>query len=150
MKNKFAEELSAHIDFLYTCFDRVILRGYILNLFTEGSVIKLLRNLGFTSHSNGVLKSLTDQLNVHLKKYAEKNGIQIHWWGNAEKEKYHSKLDLIKDLYQSQIEQKATKSKVICIIKSTENTRTFANKEITTKAGKKATQMYSCNKFIPT
>ena len=43
-----------HIDFNYSCFDRVVLRGYLPNLFVEGSVIKLLRNLGFTKHKNGV------------------------------------------------------------------------------------------------
>ncbi len=32
------------------------------HLFVEGSVIKLLRNLGFNRHTNGVFKLLTDQL----------------------------------------------------------------------------------------
>ena len=50
------------------CFDRIILRGYIMGLFMEGSIIHLLRNLGFTKHSNGVLKSLSDQFNSHIKK----------------------------------------------------------------------------------
>ena len=56
MTNNFTEDFNEHINFAYTCFDRLILRGYIISLFTEGSVIGLLRNLGFNKHSNGVLK----------------------------------------------------------------------------------------------
>jgi len=148
MTNKFTTNFREHIDFMYTSFDRIILRGYITGLFVEGSVIKLLRNLGFTNHSNGVLKLLTDQLNSHIKNLSEKENIKIHWWGNLEKEKYHSKLDFIKDIYIPDINKKQKNDKIICIIKATENVRTFANKDITTKEGKKHTQMYSCNKFV--
>jgi len=148
MTNKFTEDFSQHIDFTYTSFDRIILRGYITSLFVEGSVIKLLRNLGFDSHSNGVLKLFTDQLNSHLIKLAANLAVDMHWWGKEEKEKYHSKVDFIKDKYQTILNQKHTSSKVIGIIKSVENTRTFANKEVTTQSGKKYTKMYSCNKLV--
>ncbi len=137
-----------NIDFSYSCFDRVVLRGYLPNLFVEGSVINLLRNLGFTKHTNGVLKTLTDQLNQHIKKVSEALGLTIHWWGSAEKEKYHSKLDFVKDIYRIELQQKSKSDKVICIIKSLENTRTFANKEVKTKTGELFTKMYSCFKFV--
>jgi hypothetical protein len=137
-----------HIDFSYACFDRVVLRGYLPSLFVEGSVIKLLRNLGFAKHTNGVLKTLTDQLNQHIKKVSEALGLTIHWWGSAEKEKYHSKLDFVKDIYRKELQQKSKSDKVICIIKSLENTRTFANKDIKTKTGELFTKMYSCFKFV--
>ena len=84
--------LQNHISFEYTSFDRVVLRGYIQRLFVEGSVINLLRNLGFKNHSNGVMRILTDKLNSHIKKTSEKNDIDIHWWGETEKKKYHSKV----------------------------------------------------------
>ena len=42
--------LENHISYEYTSFDRIVLRGYIQNLFVEGSVINLLRNLGFSCH----------------------------------------------------------------------------------------------------
>ena len=148
MTNNFTKNFNEHIDFTYTSYDRVVLRGYIPSLFTEGQVIRLLRNLGFKNHCNGVLKILTAQLNAHIVKLAAKMATKIHWWGNSEKEKYHSKLDLVKDLYQSEISTKNNSSKIICIIKATENTRTFANKEITAKTGKKFLKMYSCNKFV--
>jgi len=86
MTNKFTTDFSQHIDFQYTSFDRIILRGYVPSLFVEGSVIKLLRNLGFKDHSNGVMKLLTDQLNAHIKKIADKKEVKIHWWGVAEKQ----------------------------------------------------------------
>jgi len=142
------EKLESHINFSYSCFDRIVLRGYLPNLWVEGSVILLLRNLGFKKHSNGVLKILTDQLNTHIKKTAEKRNIEIHWWGTKEKEKYNSKVDFVKDVYHKDVNKKCKTDKVICIIKSLEKSRTFANKEIKTKAGKLFTKMYSCFKFV--
>ena len=140
--------LEKHISFEYTIFDRVVLRGYIQHLFVEGSVIKLLRNLGFSTHSNGVMRILTDKFNSHIKKTSDKLGVQIHWWGSKEKQKYHSKIDLIRDFYKDQLTKKNKKSKVIAIIRSVENTRTFTNKNITTKQGKAFTKMYTVNKFV--
>jgi len=148
MSNKFTVEFSQHIDFQYTSFDRIILRGYILSLFFEGNVIKLLRNLGFKDHSNGVLKILTDQFNAHIKKISDKKEVKIHWWGAEEKQKYHSKLDFVKEQYQQILDNKHTESKIVCIIKASENVKTFANKEVTTKTGGKLTLMYSCNKIV--
>lgn len=148
MIDTITDKLGNHIDFSYSCLDRVVFRGYIRNLFVEGSVINLLRNLGFKKHSNGVLKTLTGQLNSHIKKTADKFGIAIHWWGNAEKEKYDHKLDLVQDIYRKELKKKCKGDKVICIIKSLENTRTFANRDIKTKAGKLFTKMFSCFKFV--
>lgn len=76
--HKFTEQLSEHIKFTYSSFDRVVLREYLPSLFVEGSVINLLRNLGFKRHSNGVLRTLTDQLNSHIKKTADSIGVSIH------------------------------------------------------------------------
>jgi hypothetical protein len=114
----------------------------------EGSVIKLLRNLGFNTHTNGVLKSFTDQLNSHIKKTADQMQVPIHWWGTAEKSKYNSKQDFVKELYAGEINKKQKTDKVICIIKATESTRTFANKTVKTKSGTDCLKMYSCNKFV--
>jgi len=140
--------LKKHILFEYTSFDRVVLRGYVQRLFVEGSVINLLRNLGFKNHSNGVMRILTDKLNSHIKKTAEKVDVKIHWWGEQEKKQYHSKIDLIQDQYKSALAKKNKKSKVIAIIRAVENTRTFSNKNIKTKKGKTFTKMYSLNKFV--
>ena len=140
--------LQGHLSFEYTSFDRIILRGYIQSLFVEGSVIKLLRNLGFSNHSNGVMRLLTDKLNSHIKKTAEKIDVKIHWWGEDEKNKYHSKIDLIQDQYKVELSKKNKKSKVIAIIKAVENVRTFTNRNIKTKKGKTFTKMYSVNKFV--
>lgn len=140
--------LKKHILFEYTSFDRVVLRGYIQGLFVEGSVINMLRNLGFKNHSNGVMRILTDKLNSHIKKTAEKIDVKIHWWGEQEKKQYHSKIDLIQDQYSIALVKKNKKSKVIAIIKAVENVRTFTNRNIKTKKGKTFTKMYSVNKFV--
>ena len=93
MQTTHGTSLEQHLSYEYTSFDRVVLRGYIQNLFVEGSVINLLRNLGFNSHSNGVMRILTDKLNSHIKKTSDKLGISIHWWGEQEKKNHHSKID---------------------------------------------------------
>lgn len=145
---QFTAHLEDHINFSYSSFDRVLLRGYLLGVFVEGSVIKLLRNLGFKDHSNGVMRTLTDQLNDHINKIAISLDIKIHWWSETEKKKYHSKIDFVEAHYKAALSQPIGKSKVVCIVKAVESVRTFANKEITTQAGKKFTKMYSCNKFV--
>ena len=141
-------KLDKHIRFSYSSFDRIVFRGYLPSLFMEGSVIKLLRNLGFNNHTNGVLKSLTDQLNSHIKKTADQIQVPIHWWSSTEKSKYNSKQDFVKELHGSEINKKQKTDKVICIIKATESTRTFANKTVKTKSGTDSLKMYSCNKFV--
>lgn len=148
MQTTHGNPLTKHLSFEYTSFDRVVLRGYIQGLFVEGSVIKLLRNLGFASHSNGVLRILTDKLNSHIKKTSENLGVTLHWWGEQEKKKYHSKIDFIQDHYKATLSKRNKKSKVIAIIRATENVRTFTNKDIRTKEGKLFTKMYSVNKFV--
>ena len=141
-------KLQKHLSFEYTGFDRVVLRGYIQKLFVEGSVISLLRNLGFKNYSNGVMRILTDKLNSHIKKTAEKLNTKIHWWGKQEKDKYHSKINFIQDNYKKELASKNKKSKVIAIIRAVENVRTFSSKEIKTKSGKTFLKMFSLNKFI--
>jgi hypothetical protein len=148
VSHQFTDQLEKHISFSYSSFDRILLRGYLPNLFIEGNVISLLRNLGFKDHSNGVLRTMTDQFNAHVNKISNSLDITTHWWGEPEKQKYHSKIDFVEDHYHALLSQSNNKSKVVCIIKAVENVRTFANKEVATKAGKKFTKMYSCYKFV--
>ena len=126
MLTQITEKLDQHIDFSYSCFDRVVLRGYLPNIFVEGSVINLLRNLGFKNHSNGVFKLLTDQLNSHINKQATKMDIPLHWWGKDESKNYNSKLEFVNQTYSKQVSEKQKTDCVICIIKALENTNTFA------------------------
>ena len=119
MENIFTSSLEKHINFEYSSFDRVVLRGYILGLFFEGQVIQLLRNLGFNTYGNGVLRLFTDQLNSHIKKTTDRLGISIHWWGKEEKKKYHSKIDLIKDKYKKELSKKNKKSSSTVFTKKT-------------------------------
>ena len=71
VKNSFVKQFDPNIKFNYSCFDRVILRGYIIRLFFAGGIAVLLRALGFNSLSNGVMRILTDQLNSHIEKIAK-------------------------------------------------------------------------------
>ncbi|MDY0281793.1 MAG: hypothetical protein RBR35_14680, partial [Salinivirgaceae bacterium] len=78
-------QLDDHINCSYSSFDRVLLGGYPPGVFVEGSVKRLLRNLGFTGHSNGDMRTLTDQLNDHISTIALALYSEIRWWSEAEK-----------------------------------------------------------------
>jgi len=60
VNNNFIAQFSKNIKFSYTSFDRVILRGYILDLFYEGGVASFLKSMGFVKRSNGVMRIFTD------------------------------------------------------------------------------------------
>lgn len=80
MNNSFVQQFAGNIKFNYTCFDRVIIRGYIRNLFFEAGVVLFLRAMGFHTLTNGVMRIFTDQLNAHIKKQADKMEIPVLWW----------------------------------------------------------------------
>lgn len=103
MTDKITNNLEEHIRFSYSCFDQVVFRGYLCNLFVEGSVINLLRNLGFRNHSNGVLKTIAEQLNSHIKEVSGRMGVVIHLWGAAEKAKYNPMIDFVNDVYKREV-----------------------------------------------
>ncbi|MBF0175048.1 MAG: hypothetical protein HQL83_16650 [Magnetococcales bacterium] len=92
---KFLNQFHANIDFTYSCFDRVIVRGYVLKLFTTGGIVLLLRALGFNKISNSIMRILTDQLNAHIGKEAKARGILIHWWPAVDGGKNGAKSDFV-------------------------------------------------------
>ncbi|MBF0422409.1 MAG: hypothetical protein HQL73_05395, partial [Magnetococcales bacterium] len=96
---KFLHQFQANIDFTYSCFDRVIVRGYILKLFTAGGIVFLLRTLGFNKISNSIMRILTDQLNAHIEKEAKAKGIPIHWWPAVDGGKDGAKSDFVTKHY---------------------------------------------------
>jgi len=142
LQNSFIEQFSSHIKFSYSCFDRLIIRGYIPGIFDIGRVIVLLRNLGFSKHSNGVIQLLAKQLSSHITKKAAEFGIPILWRENI------GGSDVSMQDYVEQRYLEPGKFGVICIIKALETVRTLWNKEITTKQGKQFTKMYWCNKPV--
>ena len=80
MKNSFYQQLSDHVSFGYSCFDRLVFNGHILGTYKEANVVQLLRNLNFNKLSNGVIRVLTDQLNAHIKDFTDKHNIPVIWW----------------------------------------------------------------------
>ena len=83
-ESRFLHQFSDHIKFNYTCFDRVIIRGYIRSLFFEAGIVLFLRAMGFRKLTNGVMRIFTDQLNAHIKKYVDKHAIPMLWWPSVD------------------------------------------------------------------
>ena len=111
-------------------------------MFRANNVIALLRNLGFAKHSNGVFKLFSDQLNSHIKKQAERDGIPILWRDNLGGKDLEM-LSFVEEKYYDK-----NKFGTICIIKSLEYMGSFWNKQITTKKGTPFTMMYWCKKQV--
>ncbi|MBZ0263156.1 hypothetical protein K8I28_00685 [bacterium] len=84
MNNAFTTQFGDHLHGIYSCFDRVIVRGYIHHLFCEGGLIRFLRAAGFRKFTNGVMRIFTDQLNAYVEKIAKREGIDILWWPSVD------------------------------------------------------------------
>lgn len=127
----FLKQFESNIDFHYSCFDRVVIRGYILKLFTTGGIIILLRTLGFHKLSDGIMRILTDQLNSHIEKEAKANNIPIHWWPAVDGGKNGAKSDYVVKHYVNN--NTFSGNHVFCILTDTEPASTYAVKTIQPK-----------------
>ena len=146
MNNSFVQQFADNIKYNYTCFDRVIIRGYIRNLFFEGGVVLFLRAMGFRKLTNGIMRIFTDQLNAHIKKQADKKGIPVLWWPSVDGGVNGAKLRYVEKHYAAKYQGKG--NFVYCIIADKEPVRTFVSRELKTRAGKPFYRLYSCRKPV--
>lgn len=146
MNNSFLTQFSSNIKFKYFSFDRVIIRGYIRSLFFPAGVVRLLRALGFTRLSNGVMRILTDQLNGHIEKVAKKQAIPIHWWPSEGGGIDGAKLTFVEQKYAKTYTGKG--DHVFCILTDKEPVRTFVARELTSRTGRSFQRLYDCRKPV--
>ena len=135
MNNSFVSQFSENIKFNYTSFDRVIVRGYIRPFFSLGVVVQFLEAMGFSKKNNGVIRIFTDQLNSHIKKYADKHDIKIFWWPNLGSGKNGAQLDFVQSDFAKEF--KRTGNHAFCILTNTEHVQTATSREFTTKKKEK-------------
>jgi len=146
VQNDFIDSHRDRIAFTYFSFDRVIIKGYIKNMFNLGAVVYLLRSLGFYSISKGVLRILTDQLNSHIEKFADKKGIPLHWWPKADGGKNGDKLRFVEKRYKSKYS--GTGNHVYCILTDNENVNTVSSREIKPEGMKPFHRLYRVKKRV--
>lgn len=146
MNNSFVQQFAGNIKFNYTCFDRVIIRGYIRNLFFEAGVVLFLRAMGFHTLTNGVMRIFTDQLNAHIKKQADKMEIPVLWWPSAGGGVNGAKLRYVEKNYAAKYRGQG--NFVYCIIADKEPVRTFVSRGLKTKSGRLFHRLYSCRKPV--
>jgi len=99
VKNSFINQFSQNIKFNYTCFDRVIIRDYILKFFSLACVVLFLRAMGFSRKSTGIMRIFTDQLNSHISNQAAKLNAQIFWWPSIDGGVNGAKLRFVGKIY---------------------------------------------------
>ena len=143
----FLNLFSKNIKSVYSCYDRVIVRGYILWMFSPANLICFLRQRGFDRHSNGVMRIFTDQLNAHVEKEAKRVNSPIIWWpseGNGKGKKGGKNGDKLLHVE----ERYAAKSKhrgdhVYCIIADMESEFSYATRKLLNKKGEPYEKMYA-------
>ena len=146
VKNSFVQQFSENIKFKYSCFDRVILRGYILYMFFPAGVVRFLRLMGFRKLSNGVMRILTDQLNAHILKVAQARKVPIHWWPATGGGKDGAKQKFVQEKYARHDNGKG--DRLYCILTDKEPVKTFACREFTSQNGKRHERIYDCRKPV--
>ena len=146
MNNSFLKQFSENIKFKYFCFDRVIIRGYILSMFFPAGIVKFLRAVGFKGLSNGVMRILTDQLNAHIQKAARKYAIPIHWWPSEGGGTDGAKSKFVEQKYAAGFTGMG--NHVFCILTDKEPVRTFACRQLTSKSGRPYEKVYDCRKPV--
>jgi len=146
VNNAFVNQFNQNIKFNYTCFDRVIIRGYIRRFFFEACIVLFLRAMGFSKRTNGVMRILTDQLNSHIKKEADKHDIPILWWPAVDGGTDGAKLRYVEKHYGGTY--KGNGNFTYCIISDKEPVQTFASRELTTRSGRIFHRIYKCRKPV--
>lgn len=116
MKTIAHDQLKEHLDFIYSCFDRIVIRGYVHRLFPIGGVASFLKSLDILNFNNDTLKIPTEQLCKHIENIALENNIPIHWWQNVKwsKKKDGAKSDFICETYLKNYTEQ--KNKILGII----------------------------------
>ncbi|MBI5787608.1 MAG: hypothetical protein HZA78_01965 [Candidatus Schekmanbacteria bacterium] len=144
--NTFLAAFSPNIKTNYTSYDRVILRGYILWMFSPANLINFLRKQGFNRHTNRVMRIFTDQLNSHIEKTAKALNIPILWWPSVDGGTNGDKLRYVEQHYASKINKK--NNHTYCIIADMESSSSYATRELTAGSGKPWDKMYKCRKIV--
>ena len=142
----FISQNSSHIKSIYTCTDRVIIRGYIRKMFTTGCIILFLRSLGFRKFTDGVMRIFTDQLNAHISREADKNSIPILWWPSVDGGTDGNKLKYVMRRYARR--HKGKGNFVYCILADRERALTYSTRQLASKKGKSYDKMYKSSKHV--
>lgn len=146
MNNAFVSQFAENIKFNYTCFDRVIIRGYIRRFFFEGCIVLFLKAMGFSKRTNGVMRIFTDQLNAHIAKQARKDDIPVLWWPSVDGGTNGAKLSYVQRHYADKFS--GGSNHVFCIITDKEPVQTFASRELVSKKGRRFSRIYKCRKPV--
>ncbi|MBD3250964.1 hypothetical protein GF380_00590 [Candidatus Uhrbacteria bacterium] len=147
MDNAFTSQFDSHLRGVYSCFDRVIVRGYIHPLFCAGGLIRFLRDAGFRKFTNGVMRIFTDQLNAHVEKIAKRQGIDILWWPSVDGGRNGAKQAYVEKHYVRQKDRRKGNF-IYGIIADMERTQSFATRTLQKKNGDPFDKMYKCSKIV--
>jgi len=140
MNNEFINQFSENIKFGYASFDRVIIRGCIRKFFSLRFIVTLIKSMGFSKSTKGVLRIFTDQLNANINKQAPRDNVPILWWNQW------CKLQYVEKHYSKKFTGK--ENHVFCIITDKEPVKTVSSKEIKSKIGRFFTKLFNVRRPV--
>lgn len=146
MQNAFTTQFDKHIHGIYSCFDRMIVRGYIHKLFFAGGLISFLRSVGFSKFTDGVMRIFTDQLNAHIEKLARKSDIKLLWWPSVDGGTNGAKQEYVEKHFVRNNKKKG--NFIYGIISDMERTQSFSTRRLTKQNGGTYDKMYKCSKIV--
>jgi len=77
MQSEILSFLSTFLSFSYTCFDRCVIRGYLLELFGVGSVVNYFKQRGINNLTKETLSIPTTELVRHIENFAQQHEVPI-------------------------------------------------------------------------
>ncbi len=92
------------------------------------------------------MRILTDQLNGHIEKAAQRQAIPIHWWPSEGGGTDGAKLTFVEQKYAKAYTGKG--DHVFCILTDKEPVRTFVARELTSRTGRSYHRLYDCRKPV--
>ena len=115
----FLELFGDLLDFVYHCFDRIVINGYLSGLSRPEQVVYFFRQvLGIPAVNKEVLRQRTDDYRSRVEAYARNHGIAMEWAEKGVRKEDHVLPAL------RRMEKKDTYG-VYFILKSMEQGRTF-------------------------
>lgn len=95
----FAKLFGSLLVFVYHCFDRVVILGYMPLLIRPANIVYLFRDLRRAPDgaappiTQEMLRRRTDEYNAWVEAFARKNGVKMEWAGKIDRFKDHLKTE---------------------------------------------------------
>lgn len=87
--DKLVSILAPMIVFMYHCFDRVVIRGYLFSLSRPEQIVYFFKHIvGYECITKDILAERTKQYNLMIEEFAKNNNLPVEWAEDQRKQDY--------------------------------------------------------------